>query len=68
MVMNPPASAEDGGSIPGLGRSLGGGTENPLQHPCLGHPWTGEPGRLQFVESQKSPWDGKIAGLNLATK
>ena len=68
MVMNPPANAGDGGSIPGLGRSLGGGTGNPLQYSCLGNPWTGEPGRLQSMVSQKSPWDGKIVGLNLATK
>ena len=43
MVMNPPANAGDGGSIPGLGKSLGGGTGNPLQYSCLGNPWTGEP-------------------------
>ena len=28
----------DTGSSPGLGRSLGGGNENPLQCPCLEHP------------------------------
>ena len=36
VVKNPPANAEDAGdvgSIPGTGRSLGGG--NPLLHPCL---------------------------------
>ena len=42
VVMNPPANAGDGGSIPGLGRSLGGGTGNPLQYSCLGNPWRGE--------------------------
>ena len=68
MVKNLPANAGDGGSIPGLGRSLGGGTGNSLQYSCLGNPWTGEPGRLQSMGSQKSPWDGKIVGLNLATK
>ena len=31
MVENPPASAEDMGSIPDLGRSSGGGNGNPLQ-------------------------------------
>ena len=29
---------EDAGSIPGLGRSLGGGHGNPLQYSCLGNP------------------------------
>ena len=28
----------DAGSIPGLGRSLGGGHGNPLQYSCLGNP------------------------------
>ena len=35
---NPPANAgdpEDAGSIPGLGRSSGGGHVNPLQYSCL---------------------------------
>ena len=31
MVKNPPASAGDTGSIPGLGRSPGRGRGNPLQ-------------------------------------
>ena len=38
MVKNPPANAgyaEDTGSISGLGRSRGGGNENPLQYSCL---------------------------------
>ena len=38
MVKNPPASAgdiRDAGSIPGLGRSPGGGHGNPLQYSCL---------------------------------
>ena len=35
MVKNPPAVAGDLGSIPGLGRSLGGGHGNPLQCSCL---------------------------------
>ena len=37
MVKNLPAKAEDTGSIPGLGRSLGEGNRNPLQYPCLGN-------------------------------
>ena len=41
MVKNPPASAGDKGdpaSIPGSGRSPGGGNGNPLQYSCLGNP------------------------------
>ena len=38
---HPPANARDPremGSIPGLGRSPGGGHSNPLQYPCLENP------------------------------
>ena len=38
MVKNPPANAGDVGSVPGLGRSPGGGNGNPLQYSCLGNP------------------------------
>ena len=41
MVQNSPANAgdtEDVGSIPGSGRSPGGGNGNPLQYSCLGNP------------------------------
>ena len=38
MIKNPPASAGDEGSVPGLGRSLGGGNSKPLQDCCLGNP------------------------------
>ena len=41
MLKNPPASAGDArdtGSIPGLGRSPGGGNGNPLLYSCLGNP------------------------------
>ena len=41
MVENPPANtgdAGDTGSIPGSGRSPGGGNGNPLQYACLGNP------------------------------
>ena len=34
-VKNPPASAEDVGSISGLGRSPGGGNGDPLEYSCL---------------------------------
>ena len=41
MVKNPPTLAGDtgdGGSIPGLGRSPGGGHDNPLKYSCLENP------------------------------
>ena len=38
VVKNPPVSAGDMGSIPGLRRSPGEGNGNSLQHPCLGNP------------------------------
>ena len=38
MVKNPPANAGDMGSIPGSGRSPGGGNGNLLQYSCLGNP------------------------------
>ena len=38
VVKNPPTSAGDVASIPGLGRSLGAGNGNPLQSSCLENP------------------------------
>ena len=38
MVKNLPANAGDAGSIPGTGRSPGGGSGNPLQYSCLKNP------------------------------
>ena len=37
-IKNLPANAGDLGSIPGLGRSPGGGHGNPLQYSCLENP------------------------------
>ena len=51
VVKNLPANTgnvRDMGSIPGLGRSSGGGHGNPLQYSCLE-----EPGRLQFIGWQR---------------
>ena len=45
--------ARDAGLIPELGRSAGGGNGSPLQCSCLEIPWTEEPGRLQFMRSQR---------------
>ena len=39
MVKNPPANAEDMGSIPGSGRSPGEGNGNPLQYPMDREAW-----------------------------
>ena len=41
MIKNPPVNAGnagDMGSIPGVGRSNGGGNVNPLQYSCMGNP------------------------------
>ena len=41
VVENPPVNARsirDAGLIPGLGRSPGGGHDNPLQYSCLANP------------------------------
>ena len=47
-------NAGDLGSIPGLGRSPGGGNGNPLQYSCLENPMNREePGRLQSVGVQE---------------
>jgi len=55
MVKNLPANAGaagEAGSIPGSGRSPGGGNGNPLQYSCWEIPWTEEPGGLQSMGSQ----------------
>ena len=43
----------DTGSIPGSGRSPGGGHGNPLQYSAWEIPWTEEPGGLQPMGSQR---------------
>ena len=56
MVKNMTANAGDAGdrgSIPGLGRSPGGGNGNPPQYSCLENPTDEESGGLQFVGSQR---------------
>ena len=42
MLKNPPANVGDSGSIPGLGRSPGGGKGNPLQYSSLDNPMARE--------------------------
>jgi len=54
VVKNPPANAgdiRDVGLICGLGRSPGGGNGNYIFSWKI--PWTEEPGRLQFMGSQR---------------
>ena len=56
VIKNPPANAgdiRDAGSVPGSGRSPGGGQGNPLQYSCLEVPMEREPGRLQSMGSQR---------------
>ena len=58
VVKNPPASAgdtEDAGSVPGLGRSPGGGHGNPFQYSCLENPMDRERTLVGW-----SPWSHKV--------
>ena len=61
VAKNLPTNAGDAGSIPGWGRSPGEGNGNLLQYFCWEIPSTEEPGRLQFLPSQR-------AGQDLMTK
>ena len=56
VVKNPLASAvdiRDLGSVPGSGRSLGGGHGNHSSILAWRIPWTEKPGGLQFMGSQR---------------
>ena len=60
VVRNPPANAGvagDLGSIPGLGRSPGGGNGNHSRILAWEIPWTEESGRLQSLGSQRVGYD-----------
>ena len=50
-IKNLPANAGDAGSIPGPGRSPGGGHGNPLQYSCLGNPM------------ERGAWQGTVHGV-----
>ena len=55
VVKNPPANAGDvgeAGLIPVLGRSLGGGHDNPLQYSCLENPMDREAWRATIHRLQ----------------
>ena len=62
MVKNLPATGGDVASIPGLGRSPGGGNDNPLQYSYLENPH----GQRSLVGY--SPWVHKRVGNDLSTK
>ena len=53
VVKHLPTSAEDVGSIPGLGRSPGEGNGNPLQYSYLENPMD------KMSLARYSPWGGK---------
>ena len=61
MVKNPPASVGDTGDkglIPGLGRSPGEGSGNPLQCSCLENPMDREAWQAtQSMDSQRLGYD-----------
>ena len=64
VVKNPPANAgdmRDVGSIPGLGRSPGGGHGNPSQYSCLENP------HGQRSLAGYSPWGCKESDMTDAT-
>ena len=46
-------NAEELDAIPGLGRSPGGGNDNPLQYSCLENPMDEEPGGVKSMRSQR---------------
>ena len=61
LVKSPPANAGAVSPISWVGKSSEEGNSNPLQYSSLEIPWTGEPGRLQSMGSQR-------VKLNLVTK
>ena len=54
MEKNLPANAGDAGSIPGLGRSPGGGNGNPIQYSCLKIPTHRGAGWVHGVEKSRT--------------
>ena len=58
VVKNPPTNAGDSGWIPELGRSPGGGNDNPLLYCCLGKP-NGQRSLVCY-----GPWGRKNVGLS----
>ena len=57
VAKNPPANAEDVrdvDTVPGSGRSPGGGRGNPLQYSCLGLPWAEKPSGLHGITKSQT--------------
>ena len=54
MVKSPPANAGDADSIPGSGRSPGGGNGKPLQNCCLENPMDREAWQATVYGAAKS--------------
>ena len=54
MVKNPPTNAGDAASVPGLGKSPGEGSGNPLQYSCLGNSMDREAWRATVHEAAKN--------------
>ena len=68
---DPPDNAGDAGdkgSVPGSGRSPGGGNGNPLSILAWEIPWTEEPGGLQFMGSQRVRQDWATAQSKVMIK
>ena len=55
-------TSSDVSSVPGLGRSPGGGRGNPLQYSCLGNPMDQEPGGLNVVHrvAKSQNWSDSV--------
>ena len=84
VVKNPPANARDTSSIPGSGRSLGGGNATHSSILAWKIPWIEEPGRLQSIGQQRvrhdwahmylwllstcEPWNKEIERERLCTE
>ena len=70
MVKNPPASAGDAGSIPGLGRYPGVGYGYQLQFSCLGSPidrgasWATVHGVRHDLLTKQQQYDLRLSGLH----
>ena len=70
MVWNLPANTgdmRDVGSVPGSGRSPGGGHGNPLQEIYLENPMNREPGGLQSIGSQRVRHKSDLACMHTHT-
>ena len=76
MIKNLPANAGDVGSVPGSGRSPGGGNGNPVGYSCLENPmdrgaWLATVHGVAKSQTQLSGWaqqqhDREKAALNMS--